>query len=252
MNIHEELWSAFGDISFEESTHTYTDSVGTKYSSATGWIKRFVEEKDWDEIAEKAAKKKGCSAAELREQWKKAGDYACALGTEVHLVMENIWQKKNYNFDKRLCEKYPDMEKDFEFRKKRCHEMFEKMKGVYVPVANEFIVYDRENGLCGTIDFLAYNKKTGAYSIIDWKTSKTFETENRWNKLKAPFSDIDECNTAEYSLQLSLYKYMLEKYTSIKISEMILFQIPGEDVHFSKVYKCLDLSERIKNFLEKK
>ena len=62
--------------------------------------------------------------------------------------MENIWQKKNYNFDKRLNEKFPEMEEDFNYRKGVCKEIFNKMKNIYVPIANEFIVYDQENGIC--------------------------------------------------------------------------------------------------------
>lgn len=105
----------------------------------------------------------------------------------------------------------------------------------------------------GTIDFLAWNKKKQCYSIIDWKTSKSFDTGNNFgNYLKAPFEHIQECNTAEYSLQLSLYKMILEKYTSIRIQELILFQIPNKDNPMPQVYNCMDLSEQIKNFLGKR
>ena len=143
------------------------------------------------------------------------------------------------------------MAEDFAFRKARCQELFKKMKQIYVPVANEFIVYDQPNALCGTIDFLAYNKKTGAYSIIDWKTSKSFDTENHFNEyLKDPFGEIEACNTAEYSLQLSLYKYMLTKKVDIPITELILFQLPGKDVLVPQVHRCMDFSDRISKILK--
>ena len=121
--------------------------------------------------------------------------------------MENIWQKKNYNFDKRLNKDFPEMEEDFDYRKGVCKEIFDKMKKIYVPIANEFIVYDQENSICGTIDMLAYNIKKDCYSIIDWKTSKKFDTTNHFeNYMKAPFDNVLYCNCAEYSLQLSLYR----------------------------------------------
>lgn len=172
------------------------------------------------------------------------------FGTECHLVMENIWQKKNYNFDKRLNEKFPEMEEDFNYRKGVCKEIFNKMKNIYVPIANEFIVYDQENGICGTIDALMYNTKKDGYSIIDWKTSKKFDTGNQWSDyMKEPFSHVLNCNTSEYSLQLSLYKYIIEKYTSIKICELVLFQIPGKDNPMPQVFRCLDFSSQIAKFL---
>lgn len=166
--------------------------------------------------------------------------------------MEFLWQKKNYNFDTSLNEQFPEMEEDFKFRKSRCHELYKKMKNIYVPIANEFIVYDQPNGLCGTIDFLAYNKIKNCFSIIDWKTSRKFDVSNfKGETMKPPFDHVEYCNTAEYSLQLSLYKYILEKYTTIKIGEMVLFQLPGKDVIMPQVFRCMDFSQDIAKLLSK-
>ena len=52
-DVHIELWNAFNDISFNEPDHKYTDSLGTNYQSATGWIKQFEPDTDWDVIKEK-------------------------------------------------------------------------------------------------------------------------------------------------------------------------------------------------------
>ena len=103
-NLHEQLWDAFSDISFEEKRHKYTDSLGTYYQSATGWIHKFSPDKDWDDIRDRAAwkairKEKGdmkyvpsdeelaAKSAELKVAWDRAGDYACNLGTQVHSVL---------------------------------------------------------------------------------------------------------------------------------------------------------------------
>lgn len=149
-----------------------------------------------------------------------------------------------------MSEHFPEMKEDFDFRKERCKELMRKMKKIYVPIANEFIVYDQENGICGTIDMIGYNTKKDCYSIIDWKTSKKFDQGNNFNDyMKPPFGHIQACNTAEYSLQLSLYKYILEKHTSIRIGEMVLFQIPNKDNPMPQVYKCMDFSGDIAKFL---
>jgi hypothetical protein len=39
---------------------------------------------------------------------------------------------------------------------------------------------------------------------------------------RPPLDHLDECDGNKYFLQLNLYKYILEKYYSIKISEMRL------------------------------
>lgn len=251
MNIHEELWKAFNDIYFEEGPHTYTDSLGTQYESATGWISRFSEPFNTEERLKSSSEETGTPIEELRKQWDYAGEYARKLGTEVHSVMENLWYKKDYDINPTVAAQFPEMVEDFNERKRKCKDLFRRMKRIYAPVANEFIVYDQEHGICGTIDMLAYNMKTGKYAIIDWKTSKAFKTV-AWNdeRLKEPFTDIQACNTAEYSLQLSLYKYMLEKKTSIRVDELLLFQIPGKTKAVGDIHRCFDLSDRLKKYIE--
>lgn len=251
MTIYEELWDAFGDINFNEPDHRYTDSKGTKYTSATKWIQQFYPEKDWDAIRNKKAAKEGIDPNVLKEQWERNSKYSTTLGTACHSIMELLWAKKNFNIDTKIYNEFPEMKEDYEFRKQRTIELFNKMKKIYVPIANEFIVYDKDHGVCGTIDFLAYNRIKNYYSIIDWKTSKKFETTNHFeNYLKAPFEHVKECNTAEYSLQLSLYKAILEKHTSIRIGEMLLFQLPGKDVKIPEVFRCTDFSKEIRKMID--
>lgn len=104
----------------------------------------------------------------------------------------------------------------------------------------------------GLLTCFGFDVKHNEYHIIDWKTSKRFDTGNpSFTKyMKPPFDHLLCCNTTEYSLQLSLYAYILEKYTSIKISKMILFQIPSKDIPCPQVYRCMDLKNQIKNILE--
>lgn len=79
IDLHKQLWTAFNDISFDEPEHKYTDSIGTEYQSATGWIKQFEPETDWDSIKEKKAKKEGITVEELTAKWDAASDYATHL-----------------------------------------------------------------------------------------------------------------------------------------------------------------------------
>ncbi len=78
-DVHIELWNAFNDISFNEPDHKYTDSKGTLYQSATGWIKQFEAETDWEEIKKNKAKKLGKTVEELTKEWDRKGDYATHL-----------------------------------------------------------------------------------------------------------------------------------------------------------------------------
>lgn len=77
--LHIELWKAFNDINFNEPDHKYTDSKGTEYKSATGWIKQFEPETDWESIKLKKAEKEGVTYEEIDAKWKASGDYATHL-----------------------------------------------------------------------------------------------------------------------------------------------------------------------------
>lgn len=78
-DVHIELWNAFNDISFNEPDHKYTDSKGTLYQSATGWIKQFEAETDWEEIKKNKAKKLGKTVEELTKEWDRNSHYATSL-----------------------------------------------------------------------------------------------------------------------------------------------------------------------------
>lgn len=255
MNIINELWNAFNDIYFEPISHKYTDSLGTNYTSVTTFVQRFVKDEfDSKAKAEECVKKpkyKGETVESLMTKWKLASEYACTLGTEIHSVMENLWQCKDYNGDRDLMSKYDGMIKDFDERKEYCLELYKKLKKFYIPIKNEFIVNDADNALCGTIDFLAYNKVKKCYSILDWKTSKEFNTFDKYNnsKLLEPFNQFDLCNVNEYSIQLSTYAWILEKHTSLQIGEMVLFQIPSKS-RVPSIAVCNDMRPYLSKILK--
>lgn len=226
MDILKELWK-FNDIFFEEESHIYTNSLNTNFKSCTAFVDEFCPKPDWDAILKRKSEKTGEATEVIKARWDAAGEYARTLGTEIHSVMENIWKHKNYPGNIAKMKEYDGMIKDFYERKETCIKLYNKMKNIWEPIVNEFIVYDVDNCITGTVDFLAYNKKTEKIDLIDWKTSKEFKQENRREKMLKPFDKFDDCNINHYSLQLSLYKYMIEKKTNLKIDKMILFQIPA-------------------------
>jgi len=105
-------------------------------------------------------------------------------------------------------------------------------RGEKVPkneVLSEVILYSVELGFAGTIDVLLNDLDTDTYEIIDWKTGKLdFES---YRGKKAPHSitsDLMDCRFEKYTLQLSMYRYILEKYYSLNISNQIIAHI-GEN-----------------------
>jgi hypothetical protein len=64
--------------------------------------------------------------------------------------------------------------------------------------------------IAGTVDLLARSRKDGSILILDWKTNKSIDRENRWKKFGLdPIRHVPDLNYWHYSLQLSLYQYLL-------------------------------------------
>lgn len=89
-------------------------------------------------------------------------------------------------------------------------------------------------GTCikGRFDALFRNKKTGKWVIIDWKSSKSIDVANKWEKLLGPVKTLDNCNYNTYTIQGYFYKtallngYLPEGTTENDV-EFLIVQLPG-------------------------
>ena len=55
--------------------------------------------------------------------------------------------------------------------------------------------------IAGTIDLLARSRKDGSILILDWKTNKSIDMENKWGKFGLdPIKHIPDLNYWHYSL----------------------------------------------------
>ena len=244
--ILEKLKTAFSGIKFDAETHTYTDEFNTQYVSCTQFEDLFKLNRDWDAIRRAFAEKNGKSIEEVKMEWEASGKYATTLGTEMHAVMEYLWQGKDYTGNTEEMSKFPGMLEDFAERKKIAIQLYNRMARRYEPIANEFKVFDRDMKIAGTVDFIAYDKQKKEIVIIDWKTSKQFSKSafKPTDTMLYPFNEYQDCNVNNYSLQLSVYKYIIERNTDLKIGKLILFQLPSKG-HFPDTCECHDMHKEL-------
>jgi len=207
------------DISLDRDNHIYKldEDSNVNFKSVTTFIGEFFEEFDAKKIANNLVnnniKYMHLTSDELMDQWKKSAE----RGTAIHEELENfILQGKQVKESKSIqgiewLEKYK-LKSNFE-------------------VYSEVVVYARELQLAGTIDLLLFDKGTGMYNIMDWKTSKRINSKAYKNKKgnHPVTANIDDCNFNHYALQLSLYRYILETYYDLKISEHIIIHLLEND-----------------------
>jgi len=225
------------NISLFEETHKYflKDNPAFEFTSATTFIHYFFKQFDTVGIANSLTstndRYKHLSPEELIAQWDKIAEE----GTIVHSEIEQFI-KKGTIIPTRLKSKLA-----VNWIKNKIDEKYE--------LFSEVIVYSKELGIAGTIDLLLYDKEDGSYKIIDWKTSRRIFTSSYNSEMgNTPESaNLMDCNFIHYSLQLSLYQYLLENYYGLNVTGSAIIHI-GEDKITS--YKSEYFKQEIESMLK--
>ena len=218
------------DIDLDEATHIYTIKGDKSYTSTTTFIHKNFEKFDSDKIIDNMMKSKnwvnskyyGKTKEEIKEGWEINRIESSTAGTKLHHDIESF-----YNGCPTVQGSTCDIEYryfiDFHFKSK--HTVGLK------PYRTEWMVYDEEYKIAGSIDMI-FENKDGTLQIYDWKRCKEITKVNRWNKFSTNpiIEDIPDTNFWHYTLQLNTYKYILEKNYGKTISDMYLVVLhPNND-----------------------
>ena len=209
------------NISLNKENHEYkldTDP-GILFTSVTTYVEKFFEGFDAQKIATKLVnnhpKYSSHTVESLIAEWNATADH----GTKVHNEIEE-WIKEGTE--------------PSEIKAINGKNWLESYKlNSNIDVFSEVIIYSTELSIAGTVDILAKNNDTGEYELIDWKTSKKIETVSFGNKMGTheATKHIMDCNFYHYSVQLSLYRYILEECYNIKINNQLIAHIRNDGVN---------------------
>lgn len=232
----------FADIVFNEKYHSYTYQ-GQCLTSVSKTIAPLKPVTDWDAKALKEAGKRGVDVSVVKAEWDASREKAMARGSRVH-----EW------IAKRLVNGPLAVDDPFLALNERLPEMngFERFWTERPGAGNpatwvEWVVGDAELGIAGMID--AVLPVGPMLHPFDWKTDRGFTTENRFAKLLSPFNDLDDCELANYSLQLSLYRLIAERNTDQELGDSYIVHLNGDGGY--TVHKAMDLRERLEGWLKR-
>lgn len=213
IEIFKEL-NKFNNVLFNEADHTYTIK-GKKCTSVTQAISLFKKPFDTQIIAGKYAKKHGLNVQDVIDDWEGIKNESTSRGSELHKYAEMKFLSKQYIPDKKayaLCEMFDVFYNDVKER--------------LIPVKLEFVVGDEEFLIGGMLDKLFYNTTANALQIWDYKTNKEISKTSKYkNRLIGSLSHLEECEFNIYSLQLSIYKLIIERNTNLKLGNSYLVWI---------------------------
>jgi len=211
----------FEDIEkqYDKDLHKYfhpKDKTGNaEFISVTTLVERFFQF-DILRYIEREAEKLNRDEEELFREFQALRDEAAVLGTELHLQIENYYNKKSFDDSLKEFKYFLDFEK-------------EKIvpRGLTFSEAEKKIFYPKFN-VAGTVDCL-FKNSDGKYVMVDWKRSKKLIVEGTNQPDKRGFQidieglmDLNTSSYYRYCIQQNIYKYILEQEYNIIISDMVL------------------------------
>lgn len=237
-------------IKFEESTHTYTIDGQNDYISATTLIHSYFPHFNADLVIEKMKNSKNWNADnkyynmtndEIKNQWSITGKEASRQGTLMHLNIENYYNGLEFTNGFKDTHEY------------KLFKEYLKDHEEYKAYRTEWTIFTTKYKVAGSVDMLYIDPKDSEKLIIaDWKRSKEIKFSNKWESGNKPLEHLDNCNFIHYSLQLNLYRMIIEKYYDKKISEMFLVILHPNLQKYQKIIipkMSKEISDILKNRL---
>jgi ATP-dependent exoDNAse (exonuclease V) beta subunit len=231
-------------IVFDEPSHTYTINGETGYMSATTFvhsnfpvfnedliISRMMSSKNWEKN-----KYYPMTAEEIKQAWEVNRNEAAEAGTIMHAMIEDFYNGL-YTLDTLPAD---SIEMTYF---KRFREDYEIESGL-LPFRTEWRVFHEELKIAGTIDMVYINPNDGSLSIVDWKRCREMKqfvntAFQQQRSLNPALQKLFDTNYYHYTLQLNLYKHILETKYGVRVKELILVNLhpnnKGKDYEFYDV-----------------
>lgn len=246
LEIYEEL-QKFNFVVYHDEPHVYYLNGKKADLSATKLISKFKKPFDSDYWSKKKADDEGITQEEMLARWKRKADISCEKGTAVHEYVENRLANKVFPYPstkiKSLFEGADPVKEKFDKIVPLVEKFISDTRGRMISIASELVIGDLEYNLGGMIDQVFYNKKSGKIELWDWKTNEKIDSNNKY-KFNAPINHVPASKLEEYSLQLSLYKHIIEKNTNLELGDSYLTWFNENNENY-EVFKCLDYSKEV-------
>jgi hypothetical protein len=217
------------NITFEAGPHLYTikGAENKKFTSVTTWNHSHFSVFDADAIITNMMRGKnwlkskyfGKTREEIKAGWDQGRDEAAGAGTNMHYQIECYYntgvhganeiganeiganESLEYTYFKNFLKACPDLK----------------------PYRTEWMIYDEELCLAGSID-MVYENPDGTLMIYDWKRAKDIVKASAFMKYAITdcISHIPDTNFWHYALQLNTYKALLEKNYGKQVTKLAL------------------------------
>ena len=247
------------NIYFVEETHKYYVNGSCEGNiSCTGFIHEFFGHFDAKAIITKmrngakwaTSKYYGKTDEEIMEEWSNNGKQASAAGTAMHFAIEQFLHGATDLID-------PVVKDTPEWR--YFTKFWADCGGDLEPYRSEWEVFtdsidksaeeERKIKLCGSIDMVFRRKSDGKFVIYDWKRSKEIKSDNPFGSGLCPLEHLPDTNYWHYTLQLNVYKWMLETYYGLEIADLYLVILHPDSPSYRRMRLNI-LTDEVEDMIE--
>ena len=246
------LKDSFKDFQFFEDGHYYECKGKRVGISVTRIIEEYANEFNQQEIAEKCAIKENRPVEEILAEWKYKADFACAKGSECHLYAQTLWNNEPWDIMKMGFDGSVEYDVAIELIETQAQNFKKDYQNHLEHLIDELPIGSEEYDIASCVDHLFYNKLTGGLVLVDYKTNSYMSGYNKKaysKKMKVPLSDLNDDALHHYHIQLSIYKYLIEKYTGLKVDEMFIVYM-SENIENYEIIDIPYLKEEVEKILE--
>ena len=240
----------FQDFKFFEEDHHYEYKGQRVGISVTRLIEEYCNEFNAEEVAERVATKQNKTIQQVLDEWSYKNKFACAKGSLCHEFAQHLWSGnkipiKLFEFD------------DSDNWKEYTNKIFSQAVNFHLDykdrlehLQDEFVVGSEEYNIASAIDHLFINKMTGGLVLVDYKTNSDIHKSEKYAKnMKVPLQHMKDFTLNHYYIQLSIYRYLLEKYTGLEVNEMFIVYF-SENIKDYEIIEIPYLKEEIIKILE--
>jgi len=209
-------------LTFDPETHTYIQD-GVSLISVTTFISTLF--KKFNPAVTIAGMKRspnwpqskyyGMTDDDIKSLWARDGELACRLGTELHAWIEDYYVTGNTNHDSVEFLQFLEFANEAKL----------------VRPLNEFRVSSVKFRVAGTVDCVSHNED-GTVDVYDWKRCKDMNTSYGYS-IHPLLSHIPSSNFWKYSIQLNLYRILIEE-SGMKVREMYIVCFHPEHLGYQK------------------
>lgn len=250
----QELNKAFKDFKFFPEDHHYEYKGNRVGISVTRLIEEYANEFNQEEIAKRVAIKENKLVQEILDEWEYKNQFSCAKGSICHEFVQHLWSNNEW-----LWSGFGRDEHENEMFYHTCdlifdqaHNFYDDYKLVLEHIADEFVIGSEEYDIASAVDHLFRNRHTNGLVLVDYKTNSYltgFNKKSYKKPMKSPLKHLNDDSLHHYYLQLSIYKYIIEKYTDLEIEEMFIVYM-SENIENYEIIQIPYLKDEVEMILE--